>query len=232
MGELKVGSKVCSICEKDLPIVNFYSFMKTTAKGEDYVYTNPYCKQCTKDKSRKWSKENRNNVNESKKKYNTSPKGRKSRRKYNEKYVAEGKQLGWQRSNKDKVSEYQQDRFENKSHKISNAEWNSCKDYFGNSCAYCGLHINEHYIVFKGKRRLGDFHREHVGHEGENDLSNCVPSCKSCNSSKSTSDLEFWYSEKSELCNSFSYERLNKIKSWLEDDYLKFIVPAKEIQTK
>lgn len=54
-------------------------------------------------------------------------------------------------------------------------------------------------------------HKEHVDHEGANDLSNCIPACKTCNSHKWEFDMESWYRN----YEHFSEERLNKIKEWL-----------------
>ena len=66
------------------------------------------------------------------------------------------------------------------------------KKYFNNECAYCGLPLSEHYFTRKGVTKLGDFHKEHVDHEGLNDLSNCVPSCSECNSEKNKKIFEKW----------------------------------------
>ncbi len=108
----------------------------------------------------------------------------------------------------------------NRTHSISNEEWEDCKKYFNYECAYCGLSVKDHYITFNEEERLGDFHKEHVDHEGENDLSNCVPSCKSCNSRKWEHDFNEWYTENNEV---YSIERLSKIIKWLEEDCFKFM---------
>jgi NAD-dependent DNA ligase len=60
-----------------------------------------------------------------------------------------------------------------------------------------------------------DFHKEHVEHNGNNDITNCVPSCKSCNSSKHVSDLEEWYTPDNSI---YCEQRLIKIKHWLSQD--------------
>ncbi|WP_412729342.1 HNH endonuclease [Cytobacillus praedii] len=91
-------------------------------------------------------------------------------------------------------------------------EWVACKNYFNDSCAYCGLHIDEHFEEFNQ-----DLHRDHVNHEGANDLSNCIPACKRCNGSKWKFELVEWYSEKNE---NYSIERLGRIHKWLNEDYL------------
>ena len=101
-----------------------------------------------------------------------------------------GEYKEWQQNNPELMKKYREDRHLNKQHKIFKKEWINCKEYFENCCAYCGIPIEEHYNKFAGEIKLTDFHREHVDCNGENDLSNCVPSCKDCNSSKHNSSLE------------------------------------------
>jgi hypothetical protein len=131
----------------------------------------------------------------------------------------EGIYQEWQRNNKDKVKDYNNTR-QHKNHKITTQEWESCKMYFNHCCAYCGLPIEEHYITRRGITKLGDFHKEHVDHFGTNDLSNCIPSCNSCNSQKWEFPFEEWYNENNPI---YSQERYNKIAKWLNEDYQKFI---------
>jgi hypothetical protein len=100
-------------------------------------------------------------------------------------------------------------------HNITNQEWKQCKKYFSNQCAYCGLQLSEHYVNYNGQMKLFDFDKEHVYHTGENDLSNCVPSCRICNVNKYQFNVEEWYKEQSY----YSEERLNKINTWINNDY-------------
>jgi 5-methylcytosine-specific restriction endonuclease McrA len=67
---------------------------------------------------------------------------------------------------------------------------------------------------------LSDFHKDHVIHKGSNKLDNCIPACKSCNSSKWKSKFEDWYSENNVV---FNIDRYNKILKWLEEDYEQYI---------
>lgn len=79
-------------------------------------------------------------------------------------------------------------------------EWGMCKDFFSHSCAYCG----------KESKRL---HREHVisvYNGGGFTRENIIPACRSCNSSKNSTDMETWYRKQP----FFTEERLNKIKQW------------------
>ena len=107
---------------------------------------------------------------------------------------------------------------------LSIEQWFYILKLFNNECAYCGLPLSKHYIRYKGETKLGDFHKEHVDHEGANDLSNCIPSCKECNSSKSTKFLEDWYNENN---LNFNQDRLNKIHKWINEDYKLYIEEPK-----
>ena len=124
----------------------------------------------------------------------------------------------WQNNNKAKLKEYSRKRNSNRKHNITKEEWDKCKMYFKNECAYCGLHIDNHLIHINGNIKLVDFHKEHVNPNGKNDLSNCVPSCRNCNSSKHTDSLTDWYTE---MNPRFNKDRLSRINNWLEGEYLK-----------
>jgi len=123
-------------------------------------------------------------------------------------------QKEWWKTNKESIKQYNKVR-SHKNHKISKTEWNSCKEYFNNSCAYCG--ISEVDALERDKNAL---HKEHVIHNGENDLSNCVPACKICNSSKSNRLLENWYNEN---VNVYDPIKLEKINQWINNDYKLYI---------
>lgn len=139
----------------------------------------------------------------------------------------------WYQNNKDKCLEYAQRYFENnkekfllynkqrnhKNHRITKCEWKSCLKYFNNQCAYCGLSASEHFVKIKGNMILQSLHKEHVDHEGLNDLSNCVPACKSCNDRKWLFTMEEWYREQ----DYFDETRLTKIYKWCCEDYEQYI---------
>lgn len=131
-----------------------------------------------------------------------------------------GKTKEWRQANPEKCRGYVEKYSNHKKHKIATSEWEACKKYFNHRCAYCGLEIEEHWVNIRGEIKLGDFHKEHLDHNGSNDLSNCVPSCKSCNSEKHEKIFEEWYS-KDNL--KFSEERLDKINKWINNDYKHFI---------
>lgn len=107
-----------------------------------------------------------------------------------------------------------------KNHNINIIEWKNCKKYFDYECAYCGLHIDKHYVIRKGIPRIEDFQKEHFINNGANNLSNCIPSCKNCNSQKWKFEFDKWYSDKNV---NYTEDRCNKILKWINDDYKKYI---------
>jgi HNH endonuclease len=136
-----------------------------------------------------------------------------AKRRYNQKHSTKIRTKEYYYENREKFMEYRSKRA-NKIHDIDKNEWEACKDYFDNSCAYCGL------TEEKAKEMQGQYlHKEHVDHEGLNDLSNCVPVCKSCNSSKRDYHVDEWYNENNA---NFTKERLELIKHWLDTDHLKY----------
>jgi hypothetical protein len=72
-----------------------------------------------------------------------------------------------------------------------------------------------------------DFHKEHVIHEGKDNLSNCVPACQSCNDKKWKFTLNEWYNSSNPV---YTYERYHKIYLWLRYDYKKYIQKRKPKQ--
>jgi uncharacterized protein YuzB (UPF0349 family) len=204
--------KFCKICEKWFPATQDNFYPKNTKEG-----LSPYCKECEKAKNKKYSQLHNDQRYWYNKKYLSNPENlNKINKGIRERRRKEGKVKQWQRDNKDKIKIYQEKRKQHGEHKINKKEWIACKEYFNNCCAYCGLSIEEHYINFQGEIRLGDFHKEHVNHTGANDLSNCVPSCKACNSSKHDFKFEDWYVESNQR---FNKDRLDKIHKWLNEDW-------------
>jgi hypothetical protein len=209
-----VEHKKCSICEEWFPM-DTDNFYKNKANRVDGF--NPYCKPCTSKKSRKWELENKHKFYEDKKEYARQYALREDRRELRRQamrsFTERGKRKEWTSSNKDKMRKYSLKR-KNKNHDISKSEWDSCKEYFNNSCAYCGLTFEEHKKEFNQ-----DLHKEHVEHEGSNDISNCVPACKTCNSIKNIKKFQDWYNEENPV---YMLERFNKINKWLTNDYKQY----------
>lgn len=69
-------------------------------------------------------------------------------------------------------------------HTLTIAQWNKIKKDFNNECAYCGEEkplTQEHFIA--------------VNRGGEYAISNIVPTCQGCNSSKGAKSFSIWYPE-------------------------------------
>ena len=84
---------------------------------------------------------------------------------------------------------------------ITGDEWMECLEYFGNACAYCGSTSN-----------ITRDHIEPVSKGGFNLISNIVPACRSCNSSKHNKPLIKWYTSQEFA----TPERLDKILNWMK----------------
>ncbi len=188
----------------------------------------PNCIQCEIERTQIWRQNNPEWYKELNHITNTNPsdKTREAYRKNNKTRRENGKYQEWLNNNPEKTFRYMQDRY-HKNHRITKEEWIACKNYFNNSCAYCGLPLEEHYRIYAGELQKIDLHKEHVDHEGSNTLANCIPSCQSCNDSKWKFQLNYWYNENNP---NFTLERYNRIIKWLEEDHKKYIQPTKPKQ--
>lgn len=203
-----MDKKICSICKEEKELSEFYSKKRSSKTKGEYIYYPPYCKKCTSEKAYQWGLENKERKNKSTQKFFRTPKGIETSKRRREKYVKSGKRQEWINNNKDKLKEYAKN---HRKHSITEKEWIKCKEYFNNECAYCGISQEEHKEIHHQ-----DLHKEHVFQSGTNDLSNCIPACKNCNSQKSNFEFENWFNEENV---NFTYERLNKIIKWTEEDY-------------
>lgn len=201
--------KECTLCKLNFPETNEYFYSAYNKAGT----LSSWCKECQKSKSRERYKNNKEESNRRgkahyrKNKATYNKMNRAWNRKNSEKLSVIAK--AWRKNNKDKVKEYNQ-KYSNKKHNITTKEWNYCKVYFDNSCAYCGMTEIEHKE--KSKQQL---HKEHVIHEGRNDIKNCVPSCKMCNSSKRKTTLNEWYNPTNPA---YSRDRYLRIYNWIRYD--------------
>lgn len=183
--------KKCKICNKEYSATTEYFYKNRSSKDG----LHPYCKKCAIDKQRNiyWSdpvlgrekkKEWRDNNKES---HRVMIKDWENK---NDEHLKESR-TAWRRGNPDKVRGYNKERNMNKQHDITDQEWFECLEYFNNSCAYCELSEQEQFDLYNEQ-----FHKEHVIHNGNNYIDNCVPSCTSCNTSKHDAELNDWYCEK------------------------------------
>jgi len=164
----------------------------------------------------KYSKDHRKKHREGNKKWKDTKGYQKYREKWYKKRKENNYQKTYQQNNPEKMKKYNKIR-SNKKHNITKQEWINCKNYFNNSCVYCGITEEEHRKLFKQ-----DLHKDHLIDDGRNDLKNCVPACKSCNSHKWAFTLNKWYSKENP---NFTKEKYLKIYNWIRYDCKKYIEP-------
>ncbi|MGE8080947.1 HNH endonuclease [Peribacillus loiseleuriae] len=177
---------------------NFYLQKKYSKKRGDCIYYNPECKERTCRRVRRHRIDNLEHVKHVKRLWHK--KNAITEREKKRQYCLENleklkmKQVKFQQSErgKEKLKGYGLKR-SHKHHQIQPSEWIACKSYFDNSCADCGMTYAEHKRVFKQ-----GLHKEHVIHEGRNELKNCVPACKGCNSKKWMYPFNDWYNSDNE----------------------------------
>lgn len=92
----------------------------------------------------------------------------------------------WAENNRERLRELKKNRYHReKSVKqgFTIEDWEKCKEYFCNCCAYCGIYdenlTQDHFIP--------------VSKDGGYVLENMIPACRSCNSSKWNTDFVDWY---------------------------------------
>jgi hypothetical protein len=208
--------KLCSDFNEWFPMTEEF-FYKNKSSSDGF---NPYCKEAAKIRARNRQLDNHEEYKEYVRNHHRyNRKHNKKMIEYDRKHAREQKDSGYSKEyyekNKEYFKNYNQNRMLNKTHEFSDDEWIRCKEYFNNRCAYCGLHIDDHYIVYSGESKHTDLHREHVNHNGSNGIDNCVPACASCNYSKWAKELLEWYNEDNP---NFTQERLDKIYKWLNED--------------
>lgn len=206
-------NKLCGICKK-YKLSTEGNFYKNKSNGIDGL--NPYCIPCTIEKSMNRIYENYEEFKQYLREYDKQAWVREQKTERGRKYRNSETYHNWVLSNSERLAGHRSFRVLHKSHEISDSEWLVCKEYFNNECAYCGLHISEHFVKRKDKYIKTDFHKEHADHCGSNKIDNCVPSCLYCNSSKHAKELLDWYNENNKH---YKPERLIKIHKWLAEDY-------------
>lgn len=206
--------KFCPSCD-DWHLLNEEWFYRSNTSSDGF---HPYCKDYTIKKSRQWEIDHPEEYGANNKRKIESrrfdPVKQQRNRVSAKKSRLEGYQVRWRKENKHKVKEYA-NRRAHKQHDIIEQEWFACLDFFDNSCAYCSLTEIEQLKLY-GEQ----FHKEHVVHDGNNYIDNCVPSCTSCNARKNSKGFNEWYNEANEV---FSKRRLNKIVKWMTSECFKVL---------
>lgn len=187
--------------------------VRTEHKGTYYKLAS-WCKECAKGNSANWSNSNPNKRKEIQDKYNHTPVRKEMIAESNELRRKNGKYREWQRNNPDKVRNNYFKRM-HKNHNISSDEKLACKEYFNYECAYCGMTETE-----CKNRYNNQLHMDHFDHKGDNDLTNAVPACKSCNCSKGDKEIDDWYNGTKVF---YTDEKLNKIIKWIHEDCYSFL---------
>ena len=214
-------SKVCPTCEQEKEFSEYYS----TVKKDGDIYYRRECKECVRKRNRQWKVNNPEKHAKHRETFEAKPERIEYLKENGIRQRETGYSLEWQRENPEKCHFYNKQHDE---HKIGKYEWIACKEYFNNECAYCGLKLEDHYFTRLGITKNGDFHKDHLIHDGSNYLDNCIPACRSCNCSKHTDSLEDWYNIHNP---NFTQDRYNKIIKWTTEDYRKYLKPRKELVT-
>ena len=199
--------KTCNVCGKRLinNIENFY----TAISNKDGLTKD--CKECNRRKTQIYKMKNRKKVLEHQAKYrknnkekviesnlnyrkNNILKERERARKYHQ--TPRGKALSIINCHKKKA------RLKGVKADFTIEQWIACKQYFDNSCAYCGSKISQLEL-------------EHVTPKIKNGgftASNILCACRKCNNSKSDKYFIEWYPGQ----NFYSEVRNNSITSYLK----------------
>ena len=184
-------------------------------------YLHPECKRCGVKRADIWAKEHPERTIILTKRKRTSPRKREYSRLAHGKARESGYYAEYMQRPEVKARKYGS---RHRDHEITPQEWIHCKNYFKDEdgdwcCAYCGIKIQNHLIVIKGVIKNSDLHKEHKDDKSANDIRNCIPSCKDCNSNKWAFDFEEWYRKQ----QFFTEDRYNKIIQWCTEDYKLYI---------
>jgi hypothetical protein len=226
----EVNYKICNKHHKYFPEENCW-FPSTV----EYFYENdknsidglsPSCKRCDSKRSYENQKKDlEKHYIQQRKYYKEIRKTRKKTALRTKKRRESGKYDEWLKSEAGKRSSIKsREKRKLKEHVYYEIEWENLKRYFDYNCCYCGLSIKEHWIKYRGKIILGDFHKDHAIDQGRNDIKNMLPACGICNSEKHNKTLHEFYS----LNNpNYTRERYLKIVQWLKGDYKLYILPKR-----
>lgn len=208
--ETDYEEKECTKCKEMFPATeeHFYKQLTRTMTKGDFYRLASWCKKCSIKNSTKWqesiSVERKRGYY---KRCDSSDRRKKIKRDYSKTQKEIGYFKEWQEENREWLYNYNKERSQHKAHDISDTEWFECLDFFENCCAYCGITEGESYELYNQL-----FHKEHVEHFGANDITNCVPACKGCNSQKWEFELNEWYNNNNSI---YDQRRYSRIVEWL-----------------
>lgn len=203
------GYKYCSTCDTVKPTTDFRPSGNFGLKSKCIVCERAYNAAKSKELYAK-SPERRQAIKDAVKVTRNTEQGRLKANEYSSKYysTSEGKQQNREASQRWYSTPEGRLYAKNKSHnrrsiveagELTLEQWQQTLEFFGYACAYCTeeTELTLDHIVALSKG-------------GQHTISNIVPACKHCNSSKSAKDLEDWYKSKSY----FSAINLQRIIEW------------------
>jgi hypothetical protein len=204
-------TKKCSQCGEEKSYKDFYFKEYLNSEGVKAYTYNPTCIKCDKENAKNRMLNNKEKHLEAMIRYGKKQKAKESKRRNTEKRRAEGYFDRYFENNPEKLKEYYQN---HRDHDITTSEWNNTLDVFEHKCCYCDISEEE------AKEKYGEqLHKDHIIHDGYNDIRNAAPACKDCNSKKWQTDFEKWFREQ----EFFTEEKLNKLIWWMNEGYKEYI---------
>lgn len=198
--------KRCDLCKEWFEETSYNFYYLNKSKPERGFSSD--CKQCAKKRARKWAVNNVEKKRESCRKNSRKPNILQYHKELSQRQRDSGMTKVWYQDKKDTYRGYVIKYESHKHHTISEKDWIRNKEFFDFKCAYCGISEAEHKEKYHQQ-----LHKDHAYNEGDNGISNNVPACRSCNSSKRHRDWNVWFTEENPV---YTIERHNKIKEWLE----------------
>lgn len=187
--------KQCTRCKVEYPATLEFFFKKRN-------YLSSYCKNCQREIGKKWREENKERQSKSIHEWHLNHKERRleqsrqyrrtNKERQNEsgrKYYHSHKHIkkAWRDNNPDKIDIYRENRRSrelNLPNNFTGRQWTACKLFFNYQCVYCGKHAKklhiDHLIPLASPTCPGTI------------VTNILPACKSCNSSKGDSQMQTW----------------------------------------
>lgn len=183
-GNFGLKSK-CIVCERAY----------NAAKSKELYAKSPERRQAVKDacKATRSTEQGRLKANEYSSKYYSTPEGKQQNREASQRWYSkpEGRLYAKNKSHNRRLTI--------EAGELTLEQWEQALEFFGYVCAYCSTEAEltlDHVVALsKG---------------GQHTVSNIIPACKCCNSSKSANDLEDWYKSKPY----FNSANLQRILEW------------------